>query len=160
MTSREFIARDRIHPWGTLLELCLIAAALVLFNAFPEKIGFVRSLTEPASFTPLLAPEFQTHMRLLNLYWGLAFSLGVINLITLRWTIITRGIDAALNVLGVYILIALILGGPLTVYAGLDFIVKLGLAVGIIPAVLDAIRKVWQLLREQITEPSSQSPAA
>jgi hypothetical protein len=159
VTSQEFMARDRIHPVGTAVELCLMAVAFVLFNAFPEKVGVIRSLTEPASFTPLLAPEFQTHMPLLNLYWGMAFGLGVGNLIAMRWNIVTRGIDAALSLLGICVLMALWLGGPLTVYGWLDLIVKFGLAVAIIPSLIDAIRKVGYLLREEITEPCKQSHA-
>jgi hypothetical protein len=159
VTSREFITRDRIHPAGTAVALCLIAAASVLFNFFPEKVGIIRSLTDPSSFTPLLAPEFQTHLRLLNLYWGLAFSLGIANLVTLRWNDFTRCIEVALSLLGICILMELSLGGPLTVYGWLDLIVKFGLAVAIIPSIIDAISKVGQLLREQITEPYKQSHA-
>ncbi len=108
--------------------------------------------TDPFTFTPLLAPEFQNHMRLLNLYWSLAISLCIANLVMLRWNIGTRTIDLALSILGIFVLIQLALGGPLTVYAWLDYLVKFGLAVAIIPAAIDAIRKVqqWQS-RWQIT---------
>ncbi len=137
---------DGIHLVGTIVDLCLIVAASVLFNVFPEKVGFIRSLTEPSSFTLLLAPDFQNHMPWLNLFWGLAFSLCVANLVMLRWNIGTRSIDLALSILGIVILIELVLGGPLTVYGWLDRFVKFGLAVAIIPATIDAIRKVEQLL--------------
>ncbi len=159
MTRQEIGAHDRIHPVGTVVELCLIVAALVLFNAFPEKVGVIRSLTEPSSFTPLLAPEFQTHLPLLNVYWGLAFGLGVANLIALRWNIATRSVDAALSLLGICVLMELFLGGRLTVYRGLDLLVKFGLAAAIIPSIIDAIRKVRQLPSEQITEQYKQSQA-
>ncbi len=107
---------DGVHQVGTIVDLCLIVAASVLFNVFPEKVGFIRSLTEPSSFTPLLAPDFQNYMPGLNLFWGLAFSLGVANLIMLRWNIGTRSIDLVLSILGIFVLIQLVLGGPLTVY--------------------------------------------
>jgi hypothetical protein len=138
--------RDRIHPVGTVADLCLIVVASIVFNAFPDKVGFIRSFTDPSSFTPLLAPEFQMHLPLLNLYWGLAFSLGIANLVMLRWNIVTRYVEIALSILGVFVLIELVLGGPLTVYGWLDLCVKFGLAVAIIPAIIDAIRKVEQLL--------------
>ncbi len=136
--------RDRVHLMGTAADLILIAAALVVFNAFPDKVGIVRSLTDSSSFTPLLAPDFRNHMPLLNLYWGLAFSLCIANLVMLRWNIGTRSIDLALSILGIFVLIQLALGGPLTVYVGLDYVVKFGLAVAIIPAAIDTIRKIQQ----------------
>ncbi len=143
---------DRIHVLGTVVDLILIAAALVVFNAFPDKVGVIRSLTDLSTFTPLLAPEFQNHMPLLNLYWGLAFSLCLANLVMLRWNIGTRSIDLALSILGIVVMLKLALGGPLTVYLWLDYLVKFGLAVAIITAAIDAIRKVqqWQS-RWQIT---------
>ncbi len=34
--------RDRIHVLGTVVDLMLIAAALVVFNVFPDKVGVIR----------------------------------------------------------------------------------------------------------------------
>lgn len=83
---------------------------------------------------------------MLNLYWGLAFSLGIANLVALRWNIATRWLDLALSILGIFVLIELVLGGSLTVYRWLDLGIKIGLAVAIIPAIIDAIRKTVQVL--------------
>jgi hypothetical protein len=137
---------DRIHVVGTVVDLCLIVVASIMFNMFPTQIGFIRSFTEPASFTPLLAPEFQTHLPLLNLFWGLAFSLGVANLVMLRWNIGTRCVDVALSILGIIVMTELVIGGALTVYSWLDLCIKFGLAVAIIPAIIDVIPKVGYVL--------------
>lgn len=137
---------DRIHVVGTVVDLCLIAVASIMFNMFPGQIGFIRSFTDPSTFTPLLAPDLQNHLPLLNLYWSLAFSLGVANLVTLRWNFATRCIDVALCILSVFVLIELVQGGPLTLYGWLDLCIKFGLAVAIIPTIIDTIRKVEQLL--------------
>lgn len=76
----------------------------------------------------------------------MAFSLGIANLVMLRWNIVTRRVDVALSILGVFIPVQLVLGGPPTVHGWLDLFVKLGLSVAIIPTTIDAIRKVRQLL--------------
>ena len=140
---------DRVNLAGTIVELGFIVAASILFNMFPDKVGFVRSLAEPDSFTPLLAPEFQVHLPLLNLCWGLGFSLGLANLFTQRWTLVTRSIQVALDTLGIVVLIELVLGGPLTIYGWLDLALKFGLAVAIIPAIIDAFRNLAHLLDGQ-----------
>jgi hypothetical protein len=137
---------DRISLAGTVVELGFIVAASIMFNMFPEKVGFVRSLAEPDSFTPLLAPEFQVHLPLLNLCWGLGFSLSIANLFTQRWTVVTRCIQVALSTLGILVLIELVLGGPLTIYGWLDLALKFGLAMAIIPAIIDAIKHLAYLL--------------
>ncbi len=53
---------DRVHTLGTIVEMVLILALMILFDFFPERIGIIRSLSDPSSFRPLLAPEFQQHM--------------------------------------------------------------------------------------------------
>ena len=105
---------DRVNPVGTIVELCLVVTAGVLFNLFPERIGYYASLGEPWRFTPLLAPEFAAHLPALNLYWTLASSLCIANLALLRWNIYTRSADAGLKILGVIIMLQMVAGGPLT----------------------------------------------
>ena len=78
-----------------------------------DKIGVLVSATDSATFVPLLVPEFQVHMPSLNLWWSLALLLTVIKLIYGRWTVVLRWTDLGLRVLGIYILVSLILGGPL-----------------------------------------------
>ena len=76
MTAGCFTARTNVN-------LCLIAASAMLFNVYPERVGLLKSVTVPSSFTPLLAPEFHTYLPWLNLWWGLTFSLNLAHLLTL-----------------------------------------------------------------------------
>jgi hypothetical protein len=128
------------------VDLCLVVMGGVLFNLFPDRIGYYVSLAEPWRFTPLLAPEFSAHLPALNLYLTLACSLCAVNLTLLRWNIYTRSADAALKILGVIIMLQMVAGGPLALYAWLDQFAKLGLAVAIIPASIAAIGAVGRLL--------------
>lgn len=139
---------DRVHVVGTLVEICLITAVAIVLNFFPEKVGIIRSLTDPASFTPLLAPEFQVHLPMLNLYWGLATSLCIVNLTLRRWNIVTRCAELGLNFLALAILAQMVLGGPVAVSPGITLVIKFGLTIAIIPACVTVIRGIYQLINK------------
>ena len=139
-------AGDRVDTVSAIAGLCLAVAGGVLFNLFPGQIGYYVSLAEPSRFTPLLAPDFSAHLPALNLYWGLASGLCIANLAMLRWNIYTRCADATLKTLGVFILVQMVIGGPLTLYGWFDQLAKLGLAVAIIPAGIAAIAAVRRVL--------------
>lgn len=96
-----------------ILDLFALVAVIVLFNVFPEKVGVIVSATDSTTFVPLLAPEFQVHMSSLNLWWSLALLLTVIKLVYGRWTVLLQWTDLGLRVLGIYVLVSLILGGPI-----------------------------------------------
>ena len=137
---------DRVHVIGTVVDMGLITAAAIVLNFFPENVGIFKSLTDPASFRPLLAPEFQVHLPMLNLYWGLATSLCIANLILGRWNIVTRSAELGLNMLALAILVQIVLGGPIAVSPGLTMVIKFGLAVAVIPTCVIVIKHVRQLI--------------
>ncbi len=133
---------ERIGPVGTIVQLVLITSVSILFNFFPERIGVVKSLADLSTFSPLLAPEFQVHMRALNLYWGLATSLCRAHLVLRRWNIITRSADIGLNMLLLGILFQMVLGGPLAISTGITLAIKFGLSVAIIATGLAVITQI------------------
>jgi hypothetical protein len=138
----------RVHPVGTIIEVGLIAAIAIVLNFFPGKVGIFKSLTDPASFTPLLAPEFQVHMPMLNLYWGFAFSLCIANLALRRWNIITRGAELGLNFLALAILVQMVLGGPIAVTPWITMVIKFGLAIAVIPTCITVVMGIGRLISQ------------
>jgi hypothetical protein len=142
---------DHVHLVGTVIEVGLIAAIAIVFNFFPEKVGIFKSLTDPASFTPLLAPEFQVHMPMLNLYWGFAFSLCIANLALRRWNIITRGAELGLNLLALAVLVQMVLGGPIAVSPGITMVIKFGLAIAVIPTCITVVMGIGRLINQYTT---------
>lgn len=67
-TLKEIQKQDKMISVGrSIVNICVIAAASVLSNFFPERVGMIKSATDPSSFTPLLAPEFQSYLSWLNL---------------------------------------------------------------------------------------------
>jgi hypothetical protein len=88
---------DYIGLAGPTIGICMIVASAVLFNVFPQKVGYYGTVVDPHSFVPLLGPGFGAFLPVLNLWWALAFGLEVINLILGRSTIPTRSVRLSLD---------------------------------------------------------------
>ena len=142
---------DRVHVVGTIVEMVLIMAVMVLLNLFPDRIGIIPSLTDPSGVRPLLAPEFQVHMPWLNVYWGLALCLCALNLTLGRWTPHARWAELGLNVLAAYILLGMVTGGPLTLYPGVTLAVKVALAIALVVTSIATIVKLVQLVTRELS---------
>mgnify|MGYP001820553918 CR=1 FL=1 len=107
----------RINRVLTAAEFCILIGVMVLFNAFPEKVGIYSSAVEPYLFIPLFTPEWLAYMPWLNIWWGLALTLALIKLVYGRWTQALRWADLGLHLLGICLLASVILGGAI---AGAD----------------------------------------
>lgn len=140
---------DRISVAGTIVEMAIIGAAAILFNFYPEHIGFWRSADDPASFTPLLGPGFAAFLPWLNTYWLWAFWLCVANLALQRWTLATRLVDLALNLYGAAIFAAMFMGSPFLAVPVATFAAKSVLAVVCFVFLLGAFDQFIHLLRWQ-----------
>jgi len=89
----------------TVARICCLALLLALFNGYSDRIGVLVSADDPASFVPLLAPEFFAGLLLrLNFWWGLSLALYVVNLYVGHWMWGTRLADYALAFFGMFIL--------------------------------------------------------
>jgi hypothetical protein len=138
----------------TVVSLIGICALAVLLNAFPARVGVILSLTDPSSFVPLLAPEFQVHMPWVNRYLVLAFMLGAANLVSGRWNIVTRSAELGLDLFGLFIVAQLVLGGPISPYPWVTGLIKIGLVLAFLLTAIGAVRKLVRLLKASILEPS------
>jgi len=139
----------RISVAGTIVEMAIIGAAAILFNFYPEHIGFWRSADDPASFTPLLGPGFAAFLPWLNTYWLWAFWLCVANLALQRWTLVTRLVDLALDLFGAAIFAAMFMGSPFLAVPVATFAAKSVLAVVCFVFLLGALDQFVHLLRWQ-----------
>lgn len=102
--------RTAIHRILTLAEICILIAVIVLFNAFPEKVGIYSSAVEPYLFVPLLTPAWLPYVPWLNVWWGLALTLALVKLVYGRWTQALRWADLGVHLLSIVVLVSLILG--------------------------------------------------
>jgi hypothetical protein len=152
----------RMHRVGPAVAAAMLTALIVLLNAFPEKVGYVVSATDPESFVPMLAPEFQAHLPLLNVWLSLALALALARLAYGRWTVSLRWADLGLRLVGIVVLASLVFGGPIirVDYGGLDVMeaafgwspwtpdtwLKLGLGLLLAALVIGCVQKLAELL--------------
>jgi hypothetical protein len=103
---------DRIGWMGPTIGSGMIVASVVLFNVFPQKVGYYGTVVDPDSFVPLLGLGFGAFLPVLNLWWALAFGLEVINLVLGCWTIPTRWARLSLDAFLAAILFAMASAEP------------------------------------------------
>jgi hypothetical protein len=96
---------------GLLAETVFTAAALVIFNFYPQIIGFGFVLNGTWTYLPILSEAFFRYMPYLTGLWILQIALNLILVRQGRWQTATRWVSIGLKVLGV-VLAAVMLAGP------------------------------------------------
>jgi hypothetical protein len=109
--SRPHPGRTAIHRVLTAAEIGILVGVIVLFNVFPEKVGFYSSAVEPYLFVPLLTPAWLPYLPWLNVWWGLALSLALVKLVYGRWTQVLRWADLGVHLLSIMVIASLLVGG-------------------------------------------------
>ena len=155
---------DHLSIAGGIVEIYLIIGLTVLFNFYPQRVGFVVSANDPASFTPMLAPGFDAFLPWLNTYWFWAFNLCLANLVLRRWTSLTRLFDLLLDLFGAAIVGLMIantpfLELPVATFAGKTVLVVVCLAL-LLGAIQQLIRLVDTALRVAETQPGETATGA
>ena len=149
---------ERISPAGHVFSLYAIVVLAILFNFYPEWVGiFGFTPGKGIWHWPLLRPEFAIYLPLLNLWWGLAFTLNLVVLRQGRWRRETRWTEFALGLLAIGILLMVILGPPVFRF---DRIVKVVLIVALIGKAIESGGRLYRLLVRRAAEiPPSAEPA-
>jgi hypothetical protein len=111
---------DRISQVGMVVGMYMTLALAVLFNFYPEWVGFA-VVNGRVNLKGFLRPEFATYMPLINLFWALDFTLSLRVLRHGRWRRETRWAEFALGIYGAAILCLIVAGEPVF---RLDYIVK------------------------------------
>jgi hypothetical protein len=159
---------DRVERGGLIVASVFLVIALLVFNLFPEWIGFSFARSSDGSLTwetnPLLAPVFfSAYLPWLNTLWFVELALNVMLLRRGRWQLLTRIVDLLLSIGGV-ILIGQMLSGPSIVSLAsiesttlrdllarfLPNAVRLALLVALIATVGEGIAKVVRLFRVHV----------
>jgi hypothetical protein len=103
----------RIPAARSVFHLLVIGAVAIVFNVFPGKLGILHSATDLVSFESVEPSAVAAHLSYLNLWWLCAFVLHGFNLALQRWTRMTRGLAAGVNLLGTIVLARVIVGGAI-----------------------------------------------
>lgn len=160
VSSREL----NVYPRGqAVFGICALVILLLLFNFYPQRIGFWISATDDLSLVPSLSPAFfDQYLPWINLCWVLALGLNIAHLSLGRWTLATRLIDLGLAFLALNVVVAMILGPASfavdgqtvsvdataqAVTSALSMVTPFVLGVIALALVIDMIKKVIALVR-------------
>jgi hypothetical protein len=149
-TLRPVDDPDQVSALNMIFSTYAIVALVVLFNFFPQWVGFWAFSDGRWSGLPILLPEFSRHLPLLNLWWALAFVLDLIVLRHGRWRRGTRWARLALGALGAIVLIVIVTGPRVFAF---DHAVKSFLAVPLLIAVVVTVGRFYRLLTRRPPEP-------
>ena len=138
---------DRISAAGTVAQIFFILAAAILFNFFPQSIGYVKSAADPGTFTPVLGPSFAAFMPWLNTLWFWSFCLCLAHLTLRRWTAVTRSIDLVLDLCGAAIVGLMFFASPFRDLPVVTTAIRSALAVLVFVFLLEALQQLVMLVR-------------
>jgi ABC-type multidrug transport system fused ATPase/permease subunit len=115
--------KTEVGLWQPILAIIVTAAAMVLFNGYPQVIGpfFLRSGQWIS--IPVLTGAFFKVLPYINIVWALEIAFNLVLLRQGRWQPVTKWTEIALNLAGAIICYVLLMGPPI---------------VGISPAALQA----------------------
>ncbi|HEY5270191.1 MAG TPA: hypothetical protein VII97_07625 [Anaerolineales bacterium] len=110
---------NQVKMGETIVEIVGCFAAIVIFNFYPQIIGFTPSLNgviengnwSSVTFVPLLSEAFFYYVPFLTLVWALTIILDIVLLRMGHWNTLTRVFVIGLKVIGI-IIAGAILAGP------------------------------------------------
>jgi hypothetical protein len=141
---------DRISYFGRIFALYLIAVLALAFNVFPGWVALFVFHGNEGHLYPLLAPEFNRYLPLLNAWWLLAFVLNLVVLRQGRWRRPTRWAEFALELGEALILLLVVTGPPVFRY---DRVTKIVLGWLLVFTAINACVMLYRLLRRRPAEP-------
>ncbi|MHB1357849.1 MAG: hypothetical protein ACYCZF_17910 [Anaerolineae bacterium] len=138
---------ERIRRVGPILGVVFTALAMVWFNLLPDTVGFYVTIADTTSFTPVLAPAFQTYLPWLNFWWGASILLNLVHIVNGRWTIVTRVADVLLSLYGISLLIGMVTGPAFILLPWLSIVVKVILGISAFGLTVSLIVQVIRVLK-------------
>jgi hypothetical protein len=120
-TLTKIALPNQVKMGETILEIVGCFAAIVIFNLYPQIIGYTPSLNSvfengtwsSVNFIPVLSAAFFYYVPFLSLVWASTIILDIILLRMGSWTILTRIFAIGLKVINVLIAGAMLAGPSL-----------------------------------------------
>lgn len=110
MTERS---EPSIGRFGTMLEVVITVALLVVANWYWQTIGLWVSFEQPTVYVPVISAEFPTLLPQLNTAWQGILFLAIFKLVLGRWSPLLRLVDAIVTAVVAYLLFHLTIGPDL-----------------------------------------------
>ena len=169
---------DKIKPAELIVEIFFTGLAILVFNFFPQIVGFTPSLNAliesgslDVTFVPLLSETFFGYVPYLTVTWVLTIVLNSILFSRGRWESWSRWFSLGLNALGIGISVMMLLGPSLIADLGnlpaaasaaffydanllksiLNLSVRLALVVSIVVESAEVIQTLIHLLKRRIS---------
>ena len=105
---------DDVKPWEPIAGIVFTAAALIIFNFYPQIIGFTYLSDGKWTVLPALSEAFFRWMPWINLAWGLEIGLQVMLIREGRWETSTRWFSIAIKIVQIVIGYFLLSGPSIT----------------------------------------------
>jgi hypothetical protein len=113
--------RKQVKMGETIVEVVGCFAAIVIFNFYPQIVGFTPSLNSiiengnwsTLTFIPLLSEAFFHYVPYLTLVWALTIILDIVLLRKGQWNTVTRIVTIGLKVGSIFIAIGMLIGPSL-----------------------------------------------
>jgi hypothetical protein len=102
---------DETKPWEPIAGIAFTAAAMIIFNLYPQLIGFTFLKDDVWTFIPALTDAFFRWMPYINVLWALQIALNVVLLRRGRWQASTKWSSIVLDIAGI-VIGYLLLSGP------------------------------------------------
>ena len=153
---------DEVKPWEPILAILFSAAFLIIFNFYPNAIGFSFTADNGSWVSaPVLTAAFFKLLPWINLNVLLSIGLNLYLFRQGRWQPLTRGLDLDLNALTIAICV-LMLNGPTLVTFSIAQLAEAGpvldqvfrtlipsiLVVIIVLTAIDMAQTVYKLLKQ------------
>ncbi len=168
---------DRVRPWESIVAIVLLVAVILLFNVFPDVIGFHVFADGGWTVTPILTDAFFRWLPLLNLAWAAEILLHAWLLRTGRWSPLSRPASIAIKVLQLVVLVLLVTGPDIigltpelvveggdtdletagTVVLWIQRAVRFALALGILGTAVDIVKTGYHAVQQVVTAPGQRT---
>jgi hypothetical protein len=110
---KKAVEPSTIKPWEPIAGIVFAAAALVIFNGYPDLIGIHFLKDGRWISVPGLTQAFFHWLPYINVLWALQIALDVLLLRRGQWTASTRWASIALDAAGIVIGYLLLAGAPI-----------------------------------------------
>ncbi len=156
---------NQIKRGELIISIIFTIAALILLNFYPHLVGIHVVQNGEWQVTPLLTSEFVTYIPWLSVLWVLEIALKAEVLRSGSWGKISRFVEFALSVFGIFILFRILTGDPIVNLpipglpipglSSLSLLVKGALSIALIVSVIDLVGKAYKIARSLAAAPGN-----
>lgn len=137
---------DRIKRGELIAGAVFTAIALVVFNAFLDRIGIPVLRNGQPDFIAAFSQDFKTFVPMLSVVWAADLALKITVLNKGRWQAWTRIAEAVISALGIYVLYRVTTEATILAFAPLNLLTKGALWIALVVASFDLFGKIFRLV--------------